>query len=212
MLNKGLSQIGLRLLDRATDAFPASVPKFFNRAFIGLLGSRPIAQMTLKKYRKRWDRIAEGLSPHSKILLIVDVCIGDTVLASECLPVLQEAFPNSEVHFVCNRTGGELIDGMLGIHVHNIFEGARGFPTNGDLVRLRSLLTNERFDAMFNLGPFLDPKALPDGSPLIQLFVPFAAHMLIRWKSDEHRHISYCARTFLREFLGVDAGPSHNVT
>ena len=202
MLNRGLSQIGLRILDRATDAFPHAAPRIFERAFVGILGSRPVASFVLRKYRKQWDRIAADLEQPCKILLVVDVSIGDTVLASECLPAIQAAFPKAEVHFVCNRTGGELITGMPGVHVHNFIQGARGFPTEEDLRRLGELISKESFTAILNLGPFLDARSLPEPKRVMQIFVPFAAYMLRAWKANGRRHISYYARAYVYDFLG----------
>ncbi|MFI5202390.1 MAG: glycosyltransferase family 9 protein [Candidatus Kapaibacterium sp.] len=202
MLNRGLSQIGLRILDRATDSFPHAAPRLFERALVGIFGSRPVASYVLRKYRKQWDRIAADLEQPCKILLVVDVSIGDTVLASECLPAIQAAFPKAEVHFVCNRTGGELITGMPGIHVHNFIQGVRGFPTEEDLSRLRELISKESFTAILNLGPFLDARKLPEPKRVMQIFVPFAAYMLRAWKAKGSRHISYYARAYVSDFLG----------
>jgi ADP-heptose:LPS heptosyltransferase len=202
MLNRGLSQIGLRILDRATDTYPSIVPRLFERTFVGIFGSRPVASYVLRKYRKQWDRIAADLEKPCKILLVVDVSIGDTVLASECLPEIQSVFPKAEVHFVCNRTGGELITGMPGIRVHNIVNGIHGFPTEEDLARLRELILKESFTAILNLGPFLDARSLPEPKRVMQLYVPFAAYMLRAWKAKGRRHISYYARAYVSDFLG----------
>ncbi|HET6401535.1 MAG TPA: hypothetical protein VFH95_09070 [Candidatus Kapabacteria bacterium] len=202
MLNRGLSQIGLRILDRATDAFPHAAPRIFERTLVGIFGSRPVASYVLRKYRKQWDRIAADLEQPCKILLVVDVSIGDTVLASECLPAIQAAFPKAEVHFVCNRTGGELITGMPGIHVHNFVQGVHGFPTEDDLTRLRELISKESFAAILNLGPFLDARSLPEPKRVIQIFMPFAAYVLRAWKAKGRRHISYFARAYVSDFLG----------
>src|SRR5665213_3865869 len=202
MLNRGLSEIGLRILDRATDAYPSVVPRLFERTLVGIFGSRPVASYVLRKYRKQWDHIAADLEKPSKILLVVDVSIGDTVLASECLPAIQAAFPKAEVHFVCNRTGGELITGMPGIHVHNFVEGVHGFPTEEDLTRLDELISKESFTAILNLGPFLDARRLPEPERVIQVFMPFAAYMLRAWKAKGRRHISYYARAYVSDFLG----------
>src|SRR5665213_2498705 len=202
MLNRGLSEIGLRILDRATDAYPSVVPRLFERTLVGIFGSRPVASYVLRKYRKQWDHIAADLEKPSKILLVVDVSIGDTVLASECLPAIQAAFPKAEVHFVCNRTGGELITGMPGIHVHNFVEGVHGFPTEEDLTRLNELISKESFTAILNLGPFLDARRLSEPERVMQLFVPFAAYILRAWKAKGRRHISYYARAYVSDFLG----------
>ncbi len=202
MLNRGLSQIGLRILDRATDAAPRAVPRLFERTLVGIFGSRPITSYVLRKYRKQWDRIAAELEQPCKILLVVDVSIGDTVLASECLPAIQAAFPKAEVHFVCNRTGGELITGMPGIHVHNFIQGVHGFPTEDDLSRLGELISKESFTVILNLGPFLDARKLPEPERVMQIFVPFAAYMLRAWKANGRRHISYFARAYVSDFLG----------
>ncbi len=201
MLNRGLSQIGLRILDKATDISPRVAPRLFERGLVGIFGSRPVASFVIGKHRRHWEKIAVTMESTSKILFVVDVCIGDAVLASECLRSIQAARPNAEVHCVCNGTGGELVRGMPGVRVHNFVKGERGFPTGSDLDRLRQLIAEESFAAVLNMGPFLDARQLPAKTRVVQLYVPFAAYMLRAWKAKGRRHISYFAREFVSEFL-----------
>ncbi len=215
MLNKGLSKLGLELLDRTTDAYPSFGPKVFQRAFVGFFGSRMICNFYLRKYRKQWNtsrsllnasqngRAIESAQPQ-KILLIVDVCIGDSVLAAQCLPAIRKSFPYAELHYVCNKTGGELIDGIPEVHVHNIIHGERGFPTEEDIARLQLLVEREQFSVVLNLGPFLGKKALGPSARMIQLYLPFAAYVIRAWKLNGTRHISYLSRAFVSEFLGPE--------
>jgi ADP-heptose:LPS heptosyltransferase len=215
MTNKGFSKLGLRLLDHATDAYPSFGSNVFQRMFIGVFGSRIIHDFFFWKYRKQWNASRTALlkpksdAPAPKILLIVDVCIGDAVLASESLRTIGQSFPHADIHYVCNKTGGELVDGMPGVRVHNIIQGVRGFPTEEDLSRLRALVSREHFAVVLNLGPFLSKKALGPDARMIQLYVPFAAFVLRAWKRNGHRHISYLARAFVSEFLGTQHARSH---
>ena len=201
MLNRGLSEIGLRILDGATDVSPRVASRIFQNGFVGLLGSRPVASFVMRKHRRPWERIAANLGNSPKILLVADVCIGDTVLISEGLRSIQQALPNAEVHFICNRTGGELISGMPGVRVHNIVTGKRGFPTEADEERITKLIAEERYSVILNMGPFLDKRLIPENANVVQLFVPFAAYILRAWKANGRRHISYFARNFISEFL-----------
>ncbi len=168
----------------------------------------------IRKYRKQWNAsratLLEPVAAPPKILLIVDVCIGDAVLASESLRTIGQSFPHAEIHYVCNKTGGELIEGMPGVHVHNIIQGVRGFPTEEDLSRLRALVAREKFSVVLNLGPFLNKKALGPNARLIQLYVPFAAFVLRAWKLNGNRHISFLARAFASEFLSVVDAQRHH--
>jgi ADP-heptose:LPS heptosyltransferase len=202
MVNKGLSKLGLHLLDHTTDVYPSFGPKVFQRVFVGFFGSRIVNDFFLRKYRKQWSASHGEISRLPKILVIVDVCIGDAVLASECLPLIRDSFPLAEVHYVCNKTGGELIDGMPGVQVHNIIQGERGFPTEEDVHRLRTLAQREKFSVVLNLGPFLSKKALGPDARMIQLYMPLAAYVLRSWKLNKIRHISYLARAFVAEFIG----------
>ncbi len=205
MLNRGLSLIGLRILDRATDSYPRVASRAFERSFVGILGSRPIAARVLRKYRKQWRTIAQELEHRKeplKILLIVDVCIGDTVLMGGCLDAIHAAYPTADIHFICNRTGGELMTAKPGVTVHNFVQGARGFPTEEDNARLLELIERESFSVILNMGPFLDRRMLPPGARAVQMFVPFAAYMLRAWKAKETRHISHYVRSYFNELLG----------
>lgn len=202
MTNTGLSDLSIRLLDRLTDAAPSVVPKIFQRALLGILGRKPVYQWFLRRYRKQWKAIRNP----SKILLIVDVNIGDAVLGAQCLTLLREIHLDAEVHFACNKVGGELLLGMPGITVHNIFRGGeRGMPSEEDLALLHALLVREQFSVVFNMCPFIPSKSLAKStSRLIQLYVPFAAYVFRAWKVNERRHVSYLSRTFLLEFLQYD--------
>jgi ADP-heptose:LPS heptosyltransferase len=226
MLNKGLSKLGLELLDRTTDAYPSFGPKLFQRAFVGFFGSRMMCDFYLRTYRKQWNASrsllnssqsgrANESAQRQKILLIVDVCIGDSVLAAQCLPAIRRSFPYAELHYVCNKTGGELIDGIPEVHVHNIIQGERGFPTAEDIARLQSLVAKEKFSVVLNLGPFLSKKALGPTTRMIQLYLPLAAYAIRAWKLNGPRHISYLSRAFASEFLGPENSgvfKSHRMT
>ncbi len=90
------------------------------------------------------------------------------------------------------------------MHVHNIIQGARGFPTEDDYARLRGLVAREQFSVVLNLGPFLSKKALGSNAHMIQLYVPFAAFVFRAWKLNKTRHISYLSRAFASEFLATE--------
>ena len=215
MMNKGLSKAALRLLDGLTDSFPSTVPQMFQRALLGVVGSRPVFRFYQTRYRRQWNSAEQlnlsenkSLAPQ-KILFVVDVCIGDTILASECLPIIRRAYPNAELHLLCNRTGGELVEGMPGIRVHNLVRGDRGMPSKEDLAAIRALLEREAFALVLNLGPFYTKKQLTRRGKrtlpqtVIQLFVPFGMFVLRAWKEDGRRHISYLARIFMQDFLAL---------
>ena len=203
MTNTGFSKLGLRLLDRVTDRIHSFGPKVFQRAFVGTFGNRTISEWYLRKYRQEWNAaVSEFLevpTHRAKILVIVDVCIGDAVVVSEMLPILRDAFPQTEVHYVCNRTGGMLIEGMPEIQVHPIVQGKRGFPTRDDKEQVRSLIEKEEFSLVLNFGPFFQKRSLEGFGRVIQLYVPFAAYTLRAWKEKGMRHISYLSRNFISE-------------
>ncbi|HEY3876933.1 MAG TPA: hypothetical protein VGM92_15820, partial [Candidatus Kapabacteria bacterium] len=138
-----------------------------------------------------------------KILVTADVCIGDAVLISESVRAIRDEFPLAEIHYVCNRTGGQLVEGMPDVQVHNIIQGERGFPTKDDLARLRALVEREQFHAILNLGPFFSKRAIGTSVPVLQLFVPLAASVLRAWNSNGPRHLSYIARQFMADFFST---------
>ncbi len=214
MMNKGLSKLGLQLLDKLTDSFPTIVPQLFQRAFLGTLGSSFVHGQIQASYERKWCASSfrashfSPLSKPEKILLAVDVCIGDAILASECLPVLRRAYPEAEIHYLCNKTGGELVEGMPGVIVHNFVRGEKGFPTREDLIGIRALVERESFSLVLNMGPFITKRTLTRrgweaaASTVLQLYIPFAAFVLLAWKENGQRHISYLAKIFLQDFLG----------
>ncbi len=207
MTNTGASKIGLYLLDRLTDRFPVVIPRFFQRTFIGLLGSEFIFRLVWWKYQRQW-RLAKIRSEYSisKILLIVDICIGDTVLWAQCMRVLQSHFPNAEIHYACNRTGGELIAAMPNVTVHNIIQGQRGMPTAVDLQELKNVIERESSSLIFNLSPFIPQKTLTyrlSRLRAFQIYVPFAAYVTRAWKRGGERHVSYLSRQFFDSFLNA---------
>ncbi len=206
------------LLDWTTDRAPSFGPKVFQPAFVGLFGSRMVSGFFLRKYQRQWESLrakllsSEADSTRHKILLLADVCIGDSVLDAECLKILRQTFPFAEIHYGCHKTGGELIEGMPGVWVHNIIVGDRGFPTEQDISRLQSLFAEERFSVVLNMGPFLGKDALGSDAQMIQLYVPFAAYVFRAWKQNRYRHISYLSRAFFSEFLAVGSTSIHGTS
>jgi ADP-heptose:LPS heptosyltransferase len=114
------------------------------------------------------------------------------------------------MHYACNVTGGELVEGMPGVQVHNIIRGERGFPTEHDITGLRALVERENFSVILNLSPFLDKHALGREVRLIQIYIPFAAFVFRAWKRNGNRHISYLSRAFASEFLASEQTRIHN--
>ncbi|HWF44405.1 MAG TPA: glycosyltransferase family 9 protein [Candidatus Kapabacteria bacterium] len=211
MTNTGLSKFGLKVLDALTDTAPRTVPKLFQRAFLAVFGSETFFRFHQRKYlriAKEVKQRNDSLKGSSKILFIADVCIGDAVLMGQCLPTLREIFPNAQIHYVCNRTGGELIEGIPGnIIVHNIIEGIHGMPSDADLKRLRTLLNTESYSLILNMSPFITTRTLRMRSSkgvypqVIPLYAAFATYMLRAWRWNGTREISVLAVQYLRELL-----------
>ncbi len=199
MMNRGLSKVGLRLLDSLTDAAPSVVPRLFHRAFFGFAGSRSYYEIQLRRYRTKLAAIKD----YSKILVVPDLNIGDSLVLQPAIKQMQKLFPQASIHYLCNKTGGELLSAMPRVTVHAILKGNGGMPTDEDLANVEALLQREHFTVTFTLCPFLPRRSLRAGGVVINIFIPFGFYVVRAWALGRITHVS----EFLREFLEMFFSP-----
>jgi hypothetical protein len=132
MTNKGFSIVPLQLLDRITDQFPNFAPSIFQKSFVSIFGSQKVYSNILKKFQRKLKRIKS----FDRILVIVDINIGDAILIKQSLKVLKIYFPSSQIDYVCSRQCAELItgpdetDSVIGIFTKG------GIPSKEDISSL----------------------------------------------------------------------------
>src|SRR5690348_4372883 len=104
MKNKYLSNIGIQVLDRLTDRYPATVPKLFERMFLSLIGNRFMNGFYRRSYADKLRRIVAACErankPIEKLLVIVDVNLGDAVMMQSAALALKDRFPAAAVDYV----------------------------------------------------------------------------------------------------------------
>jgi ADP-heptose:LPS heptosyltransferase len=195
MLNQGLSRLGLRLLDTLTDIAPRTIPRIFHKLLFRVVGGRLYYRFQIARYRRK----LASCKDLSKILIIPDLNIGDSLVLEPAIQFMQRVFPQSDVHYVCNKIGGELLRAMPGVTVHAVFEANGGMPTAKDLQGLETILRRERFTVTLTLSPFLPKQALRNAGDVVRLYIPFGFFVVRAWALGRTTHISQ----FLRGFLEV---------
>src|SRR5579872_2020884 len=141
MKNKYLSNSAMHAFDRLTDRYPATVPKIFESIFLGMIGNRFTNGLYMRRYARQLRRIVElkkrANKPVEKLLVIVDVNLGDAVMMQSAALALKDRFAAAAGDYVCNKAGGTLVAGIPEFRrVHNIF-GQFMIPTPQELETLR---------------------------------------------------------------------------
>jgi ADP-heptose:LPS heptosyltransferase len=198
MTNRGLSKLSLYALDRLTDAFPSFIPHTFQSAFLGILGSN----IARSFYRQKYVTQMKNVASFDKILVIVDVNIGDAIIVQESVKVLRHYFPNSCIDYICNHTGGELLSGVSAAdNVHNVLRGS-GLMSSEDRKTFREIIDRNKYTVILNFFPFLEREDIPPWLDIVHLYVPFASHIIYSWKLNKERfHISVAINDFLNSML-----------
>jgi len=137
-----------------------------------------------------------------KILIVVDVNIGDSVIMQESVKVLRFYFPNAVIDYACSRIGAELLNGIDGAdNVFDIFTG-RGVPSMSDDDVLYRHVENYKYSIVLNLSPFIKTNRLPENTILIKIYFLFALSILRLWRvNDNNMHISPALHNFLHQLF-----------
>jgi len=197
-VNKGFSNLSYRVLDRITDLFPSFGPKIFQKVFFTFFGSFTAYKYSLKKYQ----RYLFNAKHFEKILVIVDINIGDAVLLQNSIEVLRDYFPGAAIDYMCSRQGGELISELnTAAHIYNIFNSG-GIPTEEDINILIKIIDTNDYDVIFNLSPFLKRNLFSKETNIIQLYIPFSVYVcyMMHIKSKT-MHVSEIICSFFDDFL-----------
>jgi ADP-heptose:LPS heptosyltransferase len=198
MTNTGLSKLSFGLLDRITDKFPSFAPLVFQRIFLNTLGSDLIYTLMLNHYKRQIMRIKNI----DKILVVVDVNIGDSIIMQQSVKVLRFYFPNAVIDYACSRVGAELLSGIEGAdNVFDVFTG-KGVPSMSDDEMLYKHVENHKYSIVLNLSPFIKTNRLPGNSKLIKLYFLFGLYIVRLWRvNDNYMHISPALHNFLHQLF-----------
>jgi ADP-heptose:LPS heptosyltransferase len=198
MTNTGLSKLSFGLLDRITDKFPSFAPHVFQRIFLNTMGSDLIYTLMLNRYKRQIMKIKNA----DKILVIVDINIGDSIIMQQSVRVLRFYFPNAVIDYACSRTGAELLSGINGAdNVFDIFTG-NGVPSMSDDEMLYKHVENHKYSLILDLSPFLKTNKLPERTKLIRLYILFGLYIVRMWRvSDNNMHISAALHNFLHQLF-----------
>jgi ADP-heptose:LPS heptosyltransferase len=198
MTNTGLSKLSFGLLDRITDKFPSFAPHVFQRIFLNTMGSDLIYTLMLNRYKRQIMKVKNA----DKILVIVDVNIGDSIIMQQSVRVLRFYFPNAVIDYACSRTGAELLSGIEGAdNVIGIFTG-KGVPSANDYKMLYNHVENHKFSVVLNLSPFIKTNKLPGNTKSIKLYILFGLYIVRMWRiNDNYMHISAALHNFLHQLF-----------
>ena len=197
MTNKGFSIVPLHMLDRITDRFPSFAPSIFEKSFVSIAGSQKVYSNILKKFQRKLKKIKS----FERILVIVDINIGDAILIKQSLKVLKSYFPASQIDYACSKQCAGLITGPDETeNIIGIFKKG-GVPSREDIMELKELIKKKDYTLILNLSPFINRTTLPLRQ-VITLIVPFAYYIVHLWKLEtEVMQLSSALSSFLHDFL-----------
>lgn len=198
MTNTGFSKISFCLLDRITDKFPSFAPLVFQRILLNTIGSDLIYTLMLNRYKRKIMKIKNV----DKILIVVDVNIGDSIIMQESVKVLRFYFPDAVIDYACSKVGAELLEGIKEAdHVIDIFTG-NGIPSVCDDEKLYKRVELHKYNIVLNLSPFIKTKKLPGNTNLVNLYFLFGLYILRLWRiNDNYMHISAALHNFLHQLF-----------
>jgi ADP-heptose:LPS heptosyltransferase len=198
MSQKKVPYIPLYFLDRLTDAFPSFTPRIFQKLFLSIIGSQLFYSLSKARYIRKLQHVKN----FDRMLIMVDVNIGDSILMQQSIAILRFFFPDSKIDYICNEIGGELLTGIYGANrVLRKFLG-NGKPSESDLSAFRNLVRENNYSLIWNLSPFAKKRSLNVGVPVIHVYIPFAAYVIRLCKlNGKNLQLSQALNDFLLELL-----------
>jgi heptosyltransferase-2/heptosyltransferase-3 len=203
LTNSGWSKAFFYLIDRLTDYSPEVFPKRFEKVFLSLLGSDAVFHWYMDSYRNK----ARRAKSFERILVIIDVGIGDAIMMQQSVTTLRQLFPASRIEYVCSKIGGELLDSLPGVdRVFKVFAGG-GAPSQNDLLRVGEIVRGNEYDLIINLSPFTVTKTLGSKAQNVDLFVPLSAYLIHQSRvTGAPPHVSAGVHWFLIDFFEPISG------
>ena len=198
MKNTGLSKLAFNTLDRITDLYPAFGSQVFQKVFLFLLGSKTLYHILLKKYQEK----LLDTKDFNKILLVADVNIGDAINTQSAIEVLRGVFPNSQIDYVCSKTGGELLTHFP--FVNNVFSvySNSGLPLEEDAKKINKIAEEGNYSLILNMSPFLGKKILNCNANVIHLYIVFTSYIIYLFnKHSKSLNLSLATYTFYKNFF-----------
>lgn len=198
MTNEGFTKIAFNALDRITDIFPPFGSRVFQKIFVSVIGSSNLYRFVLRKYREKLFNTTD----FKKILFIADVNIGDSINSQPCIEILRKIFPDSQIDYVCNKIGGEVISNSP--LINNVFKiySNSGLPLKEDAFKIKDIVEKENYSLILNMSPFLKKKMLRSSANLIQIYFVFAFYVIYLWKKKSlSLNESFITDKFFRDFL-----------
>jgi len=198
MKNEGLTKLAFNALDRITDIFPSFGSRVFQKTFLFILGSAKLYNYTLKRYQKKLLKTKD----FNKILIVADVNIGDSINTQPVIEVMRAFFPDAQIDYICNQTGGEVI--LNSPLVDNVFKiySKSGLPLEEDVEKINKIVKKGNYSLILNLCPFLDKKTLNHGANVIQLYVVFVSYVFYLCKKNSANiNLSSAMYTFIKDFF-----------
>jgi len=156
MNQKKLYKALFRASSLLTDWFPRTGAWLLNATISGLLGNNFLINNSLKENIDRLKQVKE----FRRILVIGDLNIGDAINLQAAISGLRDFFPDSEIHYVTNRSAVNLIDGNSEISTLWPVFTCAPFPNENDLKNIKTLVAENRYNVIFNFCPFIKENRL----------------------------------------------------
>jgi ADP-heptose:LPS heptosyltransferase len=190
-----------------TDWFPRTGAWLLNATITGLLGNKFLINKFLKDNIDRLKQVKE----FRRILVIGDLNIGDAINLQAAISGLRDFFPDSEIHYVTNRSAVNLIDGNAEIStLWPVFSGTP-FPNENDLKNINKIVAENRFNVIINFCPFIKEARLCGKGQTVINYLPLAL-ILVRNNKEAitNNHIVYQTHRFIHYLFSDLATPKRN--
>jgi len=196
--NEGLAKYAFNALDRITDIYPPFGSRVFQKIFLFILGSGKLHNYILHKYQKKLFATKD----FNKILIVADVNIGDSINTQSGIEVMRALFPDSQIDYICNKTGGDVISNSP--FVDNVFKIYRnsGLPLEEDAKKINKIVEEGGYSLILNLCPFLNKKILNCDANVIHLYIVFVSYIIYLCKKNSSSlNLSLATYTFFKNYF-----------
>lgn len=177
------------------ESFPRRGAKVLDKLIFTLAGNRLVYWLVITINASRLKR-----KKHlERFCVLVDVNIGDAVIAEGVAESIKRIFPESKIDYVVKKSAGGIVpEGGSISKVYAVYTNAP-FPSKSDVEAVNKILSGGKYDVVFNFCPFIKKQelSLPERTVVIGYFGLASSVVMAEKNSKSVSHIAYQMSKFV---------------
>jgi ADP-heptose:LPS heptosyltransferase len=181
-----------------TDLFPDKGGRFIDSFVYSVGGSKMITSLA----RSSATTKILSIEKLDRILVVSDLNIGDAVVTQAVISGIRDFLPQSRIDYIITRSASDLITGNNEItNSYPVFTG-RPFPNINDFFELRRIVSENRYDLVFNFCPLFSRKRDFGEVNIIHGHLAIGPEMIKNEiSSSETNHVIFQTNLFINKLL-----------